>query len=265
LRDIRAGAVRFGQGDFGTPIRVRRQDELGDLATQVNTMAASLHQMLDAKRELLLAISHELRSPLTRARLNAELVVDDDDNRDARDALLRDLAEMRDLISNLLESERLASGHTALQPEDSDLNDLVREVIASHFEGRTLQVELGGALPPLPVDRMRIRLLLRNLLDNALRHGAEAGEPPRIVTAFEAGEAVITVRDFGPGVPEAKLDQLTQAFYRVDAARQRASGGVGLGLYLCQLVVQAHGGRMVFRNAAPGLSVEVRLPSGGVA
>jgi signal transduction histidine kinase len=94
-----------------------------------------------------------------------------------------------------------------------------------------------------------------------LRHGADAGEPPRIDTAFDAGEAVITVRDFGPGAPEDKLEELAQPFYRVDAARQRASGGVGLGLYLCQLVAQAHGGRLVFRNAGPGLVVELRLPA----
>jgi signal transduction histidine kinase len=261
LRDIRAGAVRYGAGDFSQPIAVRRQDELGELATQVNTMAASLHRMLDAKRELLLAISHELRSPLTRARLNAELVADNDENRDARDALLRDLAEMRDLIASLLESERLATGHSALQCEDTDLNELVRDVIEAHFEGMALRAGLSATLPPMSVDRMRIRLLVRNLLDNALRHGADAGEPPRIDTAFDAGEAVITVRDFGPGAPEDKLEELAQPFYRVDAARQRASGGVGLGLYLCQLVAQAHGGRLVFRNAGPGLVVELRLPA----
>ena len=77
LRAIRAGAVRFGQGDFSRPIAVRRRDELGDLAGQVNAMASGLQGMLDAKRQLLLAISHELRSPLTRARLNAELMPED--------------------------------------------------------------------------------------------------------------------------------------------------------------------------------------------
>ena len=105
--------ARFGSGDFEPPIPVRRRDELGDLAERINRMAQSLHGMLDAKRALLLAISHELRSPLTRARVNAELVAEGEH----RSALLRDLGEMRDLITDLLESERLASGHAALQPE----------------------------------------------------------------------------------------------------------------------------------------------------
>ena len=260
LRDIGAGALRFGRGDFATPIAVRRRDELGDLAVQVNAMATGLRGMLDAKRELLLAISHELRSPLTRARLNAELVPDTEDTRVARDALLRDLAEMRDLIASLLESERLAGGHAVLQREPTDLNTLVQDVAEATRNGRPLRIDLDPSLPLLALDRTRLRLLLRNVLDNALRHGTGASVAPRIQTRVEGDEVVISVRDCGPGVPEDKLGQLAQPFYRADPARQRASGGVGLGLYLCQLVVRAHGGRMAFRNAQPGLEVEVRLP-----
>ena len=113
LEAIGEGVARFGAGEFGQPIVVRRHDELGELAERINRMAGSLHGMLDAKRALLLAISHELRSPLTRARVNAELVGEGEH----RDALLRDLGEMRDLITDLLESERLAAGHAALQTE----------------------------------------------------------------------------------------------------------------------------------------------------
>ena len=272
LRDIRAGAVRFGQGDFSKPIAVRRRDELGDLATQVNTMASGLHHMLDAKRQLLLAISHELRSPLTRARLNAELVAESDnsgsgsdaasgnDSRDARNALLRDLAEMGTLITELLESERLSAGHAALQREQVDLNALVAEVIAAHFGGRAVRVQAAAGLPRLALDPVRIKLLLRNLLDNALRHSAAAAEPPVVATSLQDGAVALVVRDHGPGVPPDQLPRLAEGFYRVVAARQRATGGGGLGLYLCKLVAQAHGGQMTVRNAEPGLAIEVTLP-----
>ena len=256
LDDIHAGAVRFGQGDFSQPIRPRRSDELGELAAQINTMAAELQQRLDAKRQLLLAISHELRSPLTRARLNAELV----DDSAPRDALLHDLAEMRDLIDDLLESERLATGHAALNTEPSDLNGLVGEVIAAHFAGHAIATGLSPSLPLLALDRARLRLLLRNLIGNALRHGGDAPTPPRVSTLQEAGAVRLVVRDHGPGVPEAQLAQLAEAFYRPDTARQRGTGGVGLGLYLCRLVAQAHGGRLELRNAEPGLEVALRLP-----
>lgn len=261
LKDIGDGAQRFGAGEFGTPIRVRRDDELGDLAAQVNTMASNLRRMLDAKRELLLAISHELRSPLTRARLNAELVDDSAASHAPREALLRDLALMGTLIGDLLEGERLSddgAGHRALQLEATDLNALVRDLLAGEFAGAALQLELR-TLPELRLDRVRMRLLLRNLVDNALRHGAGAGQAPVISTVQNEAGVRLTVRDFGPGVADEHLPRLTEAFYRTDAARQRATGGVGLGLHLCRLIARAHGGETRIANASPGLAVEVLL------
>ena len=257
LDDINAGVARFGSGAFEPPIPVRRRDELGELAERINTMAHSLHGRLDAKRALLLAISHELRSPLTRARVNAELI----DDSAPRTALLRDLGEMRDLITELLESERLTAGHTALQTEAVDLPALVRELVATQFTdaGLTLHIDDGMAL--IQADPMRLRLLLRNLIDNALRHGGDAAQRPVVSLRHDAqGGVHLGVRDFGPGVAEAQLAQLAEPFYRADGARQRATGGVGLGLYLCQLVAQAHGGTLHIRRAEPGLEVTASWP-----
>jgi signal transduction histidine kinase len=257
LADIRAGALRYGAGDFSQPIRRRRDDELGDLAGQINRMADGLHGLLDAKRQLLLAISHELRSPLTRARLNAELV----DEGTARDALLHDLSEMRDLITDLLESERLAAGHAALHTEPTDLNALVRELLAGPFAGQRVDSALDASVPALSLDATRMRLLLRNLLDNALRHSSGAAMPPRISTEWNGDSLHVTVRDHGPGVAETELAHLTEAFYRTDTARLRSTGGVGLGLHLCALIAQAHGGQLTLRNASPGLAAELTLPT----
>ena len=254
LDDIRAGALRLGDGDFSKPIPLRRHDELGDLAGQVNTMASRLQHMLEGQRGLLLAISHELRSPLTRARLHAELLADGSE----RDALLRDLGQMRDLISDLLESERLAAGSAVLRREPTDLNALVRERVAQQFDGRDIRLALDPALPWLALDRVRIELLVRNLLDNALRHGG--GGPVLLSTTRSTDAIQLSVRDQGPGVAEAQLEQLGQAFYRPDTARTRAAGGVGLGLYLCRLVAQSHGGKLHFANGQPGLVVSLRLP-----
>ena len=263
LDDIRAGAQRFGRGDFGTPIAVRhahRPDELGELAHTVNTMGADIHQMLEAKRALLLAISHELRSPLTRARLNTELLPETPEVLPARQALLRDLAVMRDLVTDLLESERLAQPHAALQREPTDLVALVADVVAN-LEGAPHVVQkFPVELPLLLLDRTRMRLLLRNLLDNALRHGAGAQEAPWVeVHNAQDGAVSITVRDFGPGLADDHLPELAQPFYRPEAARTRESGGVGLGLYLCKLVALAHAGSFLVENAHPGLRVCVTL------
>jgi signal transduction histidine kinase len=254
LEDIHAGALRYGAGDFSRPIPQRRRDELGELSGEVNTMAASLQRMLEGQRGLLLAISHELRSPLTRARLHAELLGPGGE----RDALLRDLGQMRDLIGDLLEGERLAAGPAALQREASDLNALVRDQVATQFAVSDLRLVLADGLPALALDASRVQLLLRNLLDNALRH---AGDAPVEVATVQAGDEVrLVVRDHGPGVDEAQLQRLGEPFYRPDDARSREAGGVGLGLYLCRLVARSHGGSLRLRNAAPGLEVSLCLP-----
>ncbi|MBU3740437.1 MAG: HAMP domain-containing histidine kinase [Rhodoferax sp.] len=266
LDDIRAGALRFGQGDFAQPIGVphaHRPDELGELAATINTMASDIAGMLDAKRALLLAISHELRSPLTRARLHTELLPDTPEVAPARDGLLRDLGVMRDLVTDLLESERLAARHAALQRERVDLPALVASVVTELGANASLQAT-GPALPALPLDAARVRLLVRNLLSNALRHNPEGAPPVQlqwesVASAAAEPVAVLTVRDFGPGVPEAQQARLAQPFFRPDASRGRDTGGVGLGLYLCRLVAQAHGGSLQFDNAHPGLRVTARL------
>jgi signal transduction histidine kinase len=267
LDAIRDGALRLGAGDFALPIAVRhahRPDELGQLATTINTMGRDIEQMLDAKRALLLAISHELRSPLTRARLHTELLPEDGAVRTQREALLRDLGEMSRLIADLLESERLSGRHAAVQREPTDLAALAREVIAElaprHTHAAAVHIAAAPDLPVLPLDATRMRLLLRNLLDNACRHSADAAQPPELHLHRTDGGVVLDVRDFGPGVSDAQLGQLAQPFYRPDSARTRSAGGVGLGLYLCKLVAQAHGGRFEVQNAQPGLRVTVSLP-----
>ena len=260
LQDITAGVEAFGRGQFNTPIPLRRRDELGDLSERINTMAASLHGMLDAKRALLLAMSHELRSPLTRARVNAELL----DDTPERGALLRDLGEMRDLITSLLESERLAGmveGHGALQTGSVDLAALAQEVAAA--EDFPLTFELDDSISPVQADATRLRLLLRNLIQNARRHAADAPQPPQLFLRREAdGQLAFGLRDHGPGVAPDQLPRLAEAFYRPDSARTRSSGGVGLGLHLCRLVAQAHGGALRIGLASPGradLGLEVAM------
>jgi signal transduction histidine kinase len=251
VQDIARGVEAYGQGRFDTAIAVRRPDELGELAQRINTMASRLRSMLDAKRALLLAISHELRSPLTRARVNAELV----DEGAPRQALLRDLAEMAELVSSLLESERLGDGHAALRPEAVDLAAWLREAVQGRQPAPELQLAAVGLQR---VDTTRMRLLLRNLLDNAERHASAAPRPPLLRLAIAPdGRLGLSVRDFGPGVPEDELPRLAEAFYRPDDARTRAGGGVGLGLHLCRLVAQAHGGELHLRRAEPGLQVEM--------
>jgi signal transduction histidine kinase len=108
-----------------------------------------------------------------------------------------------------------------------------------------------------------LRLLLRNLVGNALRHQPDGAAPIEVFMRRETdGRLALGVRDHGPGVPAEQLPKLAQAFYRPDSARSRSTGGVGLGLYLCRLVAQAHGGELRIRRAEPGLEVAMRWPAG---
>jgi signal transduction histidine kinase len=250
LHALALGAEAFGRGQFGHRVPVIHRDEIGDLALRFNQMAADIQAMLDGKRALLLAISHELRSPLTRARLHAELVGEGE----SRDALLDELAQMRDLITALLESERLGSGHSALQLCDCDLGELVREQAQPGLE-----LHIEPDLPTLKLDRLRVQLLLRNLVHNALRHNDAARGAVQLTVGRDGNGVRLTVRDFGAGVPPEALAQLGQPFYRPDAARTRHEGGVGLGLCLCRLVAEAHGSRLTLCNAEPGFEAAVRF------
>jgi signal transduction histidine kinase len=264
IDDIRVGVQRFGRGDFDTPIHVRRQDELGELASQINTMADDLQRMLDGKRALLLAISHELRSPLTRARLNTELLPDSQETRTSRDALLRDLALMRDLIGDLLEGERLSGSHAPLQREPVDLRELVDGLQRAHPDLERFRLQLAAGLPLVDADPARLRLALRNLMDNALRHGGGDVQPPTLSICRHGDDGVqFLVRDHGPGVDASQLEHLGEAFYRTDQARRRETGGVGLGLHLARLAMQAHGVTLRFGNADPGLQASFELPAAG--
>jgi signal transduction histidine kinase len=194
--------------------------------------------------------------------LNTELLPETPGIQAQREALLRDLGEMRDLVTDLLESERLGQGHAALHLENNDLGALAQEVAAqTDADGMAcVRLDIAPGLPRLQLDRTRMRLLLRNLLDNALRHSAGAAHPPLLSLQREGQGICLAVRDYGPGVHESALPHLAEAFYRPDAARERASGGVGLGLYLCKLIAQAHGGSLSLRNAQPGLEVRMVLP-----
>ena len=165
---------------------------------------------------------------------------------------------MRDLISDLQEGERLAAGSAALQREATDLNARVQALVYAQFAGRDITLTLEAAVPTLALDRTRLLLLVRNLLDNALRCGS--GTPLARHTGLANGGVYLRVRVQGPGVAPAQLPHLTEAFYRPDEARSRSAGGVGLGLHLCRWVALSHGGRLDLRNATPGLEVSLWLP-----
>lgn len=254
---IQLGLSRIGSGDLEHRLSIERRDELGELAASVNTMADEIGQMLEAKRGLLLAISHELRSPLTRARINAELL----NESDTRRALLADLGELEALLGELLESERLSGRHVALDRQALDPSALLRELVAESFHEASLAMDIDPEGTWISLDPMRIRLLVRNLLKNALQHTSPGQTAPLLASHVGDEYWCLSVTDHGPGVAPEHLGRLTEPFYRADPSRGRASGGVGLGLYLSRVIAEAHGGRLELASTpGEGTRVTVRLP-----
>lgn len=258
IQTIRTNVQAIGAGDLSQRITPARKDELGELAVSINHMADDIEQMLDSKRELLLAISHELRSPLTRAKVSLALL----EESSAQKNIHRDLNEMEAMISKLLEAERLNGRHNTLNKSDTSLNDIATGVINEHFADAGFIVRLDDRLPMQALDSVRMKLVVRNLLENALKYQGELTEPVSLSTTVENGKVCLRIKDHGSGIPAKHLAHLTEPFYRTDASRQRKTGGFGLGLYLVKLIVEAHGGELVISSeVGVGTTVEVFLPA----
>jgi signal transduction histidine kinase len=256
VRRLRQGAEKICAGDLSYRVEVTRNDELGELTESINHMADSLQSMLEAKRQLLLAISHELRTPVTRAKLQLEFMEDSA----LRETLRDDINEIDLLISDLIEAERLSTKHAALIPDDVDFADYISMLSEQYqyYQGGLI-LDMPAQDQPMQIDKLRIRLLLANIVNNAIRHGHN--KPVTITVSFANDEAMLSVKDEGEGISEEHLRHVREPFYRVDSARTRHTGGFGLGLYLCNLIAEAHGGRMdIASTPGQGTRVNIYIP-----
>ena len=256
VRLLKRGAERIEKGDLNFRVKSNRQDELGELTESINHMADSLQSMLEAKRQLLLAISHELRTPITKAKLRMEFMPDSEE----KEQLKEDINEIDLLISDLLEAERLNNQHSVLVEEPVMLAEFVSSV-AEQFRSYAggLTIEVAPDVEEFHLDKLRVRLLITNLLNNGMRHGEE--KPILVRVSFVDGLGIIEVVDQGEGISKEHLSQISEPFYRADSARQRNTGGFGLGLYLCRLIAEAHGGALLIESeVTQGTHITVSLP-----
>ena len=255
---IEQGVKQFSEGNLTHRITKCSNNQLGDLTDSVNRMAEDIGNMLEAKRQLLLAISHELRSPLTRSKINLELI----DDSTAKSEIDKDIDVMEQLINELLESERLNSPHRVIQAEITDVKTLIEEVIEAEFDAQIRVLELQPIITN--VDPTRIKLLLRNLLQNAIKYNQpehNVASPPSVSLSAEEQQFTITVCDHGVGIASQHLPFLTEPFYRADPSRQRHTGGYGLGLYLCRMIVEAHYGQLkIDSELGKGTQIKCQFP-----
>lgn len=271
LRLVRDTSYRLAAGDLHAragPTVGNRRDEIGDLVRDFDAMAARIEALMHAHTQLLTDISHELRSPLARLNVALELV-----RRKAGPTAVADVdrieveaERMNDLIGRVLTLARAEGDrHVTMQP--IDLRALVRQVTEDgHYEAQRHHKSIAfvhATAVQIKGDAQLIASAVDNVVRNALRH-----TPPQsavVVTLTATVDAVVIgVRDRGPGVPDSELERIFMPFHRVEAGRNRETGGVGLGLAIARRAATLHGGTIVAENVADGgLLVSIHLPLNG--
>ena len=275
---LRTATQQLAAGDLTARAEAppkRRRDEIAELVRDFNGMAARLEDLVNAQNRLLNDVSHELRSPL--ARLNVALGLarqrTGPEAQGALERIEREAERLNELIGRLLAIARLESGEEAVQKSAVNLEEMLHEICKdADFEAQSRNCRVKCVIADACIVMGHAGLLhsaIENVVRNATRYTLEGTEVEiRLEKAQDANgaEAVVRVTDSGPGVPEEDLHKLFRPFYRLDDARNRQTGGVGLGLAITERTVRLHGGRVKAANRPEGgLIVEIRLPLAPVA
>lgn len=251
LRELNTVVAQLGAGQLDVRLPAQGNDEFGQLAAAFNHMAVRVREMIRSRDQLLVDVSHELRSPLTRMKVALELP----SGEVQRGRLVEDVAEMERMVSELLELERLRTGR-GVNLVRQDLVPILRDV-ASRYADRPPGVCVVSSAEQIliDVDADKIRTVLGNLLENAIKYSLSDSRPVEVRAATAPDGVIVRVTDDGVGIPAADADRVFEPFFRVDPSRSKRTGGYGLGLSICKRVMEAHGGT---------IAVEARAPRGTV-
>ncbi len=287
IRRLTAATAALARGDLSQRVPVTSGDEIGELASSFNAMAADLEHAERLRREMTADIAHELRNPLAVLQSNVEAVIDG--VLPPTPETLAPLLDQTRLLSRIVDDLHTLSlaeaGQLSLHRAPTDPAVLARSVIArftppAEAKRITLQLDLPPNLPLLNIDAHRIEQVLGNLLSNAIRHTPEAGvigiqlsvtsNQLPVISKQSLGDSkplitdhclLITVSDTGPGIPPDSLPYIFDRFYRADRSRSRAEGGTGLGLAIARQLVRLHGGEIsVTSEPGKGTQVSFTLP-----
>ncbi|MPM00559.1 Adaptive-response sensory-kinase SasA [bioreactor metagenome] len=260
-------AKHIAAGSYGIQMEKQYDDEIGDLTDAINDMSLKINQAEKLKSEFISSVSHELRTPLTAITGWAE-TIQSGEVRDAEDVkkgmsiIVSEAHRLTNMVEELLEFSRIEDGRFTLSVEPMDIKSELEDAVYTYREffkreGITLtHTDCPEDIPIMEGDPERLRQVFCNLLDNAAKHG---GAGHRIDTAIrkEGDSAVITIRDYGPGIPPAELPHVKYKFYKGSSKAR----GSGIGLAVCEEIVTRHRGTLTLKNAeGGGLLVSVRLP-----
>ena len=265
---VSEAAKQISGGSYGYQIPNRYADEMGELVDNINDMSRKIGESERMKSEFISSVSHELRTPLTAINGWGETLLADESNdvqqiKRGVQIMVKESRRLTNMVEELLQFSRLEDGRFTLQVEDTDLQAELEDAVYSYRElfrqdGIALEyssdrAEYGEVISG---DPERLKQVFCNLLDNAAKHGG-SGKRIAVHLSQREGEYVITIRDFGPGIPEAELPYVKQKFYKGSSKAR----GSGIGLAVCDEIVQRHGGRLDVANAeGGGTVVTVYLP-----
>ncbi|MGB5749149.1 MAG: HAMP domain-containing sensor histidine kinase [Desulfobacterales bacterium] len=255
IRWLDEGVREVSRGNLKHRVPVKRSDELRDLAEAFNDMTDRIRNMLHTKEQLLLDVSHELRSPLTRVKVALEFLPEGK----ARDSIAGDISEMEKMINDILETARMHHLHGELKLKRIKLVNLLEEILPD-FEDQLpgIQLEDFPAALELNIDPEQIKTVFKNILANAIKFSNAESDPVRINIKKEPPYTVVQIIDNGIGIPPEELSFIFEPFYRVDKSRSKDTGGYGLGLSLCKTIMDAHDGKIEVASE-PGVGTTVSL------
>ena len=249
IRWLKEGVRQVGEGNLRHRVAEKGSAELRGLSSTFNTMAMRIDHMLRSKEQLLLDVSHEFRSPLTRIKVALEFFPDSTVKKDVRD----DVDELEKMVSEILETARLDSEYGHLNLKQVKIDQLLQQTLQG-FNHQLADFHLHPMPPtrPLSLDVERIAIVLRNILNNALKFSSSSSKPVEVSLQQDDSQVVLHIKNFGTVIPQEEMPYIFEPFYRVDKSRSKETGGYGLGLHLCQKIMEAHGGRIEVSSSLSG-------------
>ena len=266
LREIIVRAKMITGGSYGIQIPKRYDDEIGDLADTINEMSMKINQNEKMQTDFISSLSHELRTPLTAITGWSETILGSDDvNEDTRRGVKiihRETERLTEMVLSLLDFTRIQDGRMTLNIETADIRGEFEDTVYMYGsrlnqEGIKLNYQDNDDdIPEISCDPKRLRQVFLNILDNAAKHGGEGKRIDASMT-LENESVVVRIRDYGPGIPEDEIPLVTKKFYKGSSKAR----GTGIGLAVCEEIVQMHGGLLTLENAqGGGTLVTVILP-----
>ena len=267
VAEITEKAQRIAAGSYGVQIKTPYRDEIGTLADTINEMSTKIAQNEKMQAEFISQLSHELRTPLTVINGWSETLLADEnmdaDTRQGMKIISSEAKRLTEMVMDLLDFTRMQDGRMTLAVEMTDLRSEYEDTVfmyGSRLSQDGIQLiykENDEDIPEIPCDPQRMRQVFLNILDNAAKHGG-AGKRIETDMHFEDDQVVVRIRDFGPGIPEDELPLVKKKFYKGSSSVR----GTGIGLAVCDEIVEMHGGTLTLENAeGGGTLVTVRLPA----